>query len=340
MIEGKEAKHYKKLKNMIVQCQLCPWYCTLKNRERGKCGVRENKEGVLYSLVYARPCSVNIDPIEKKPLYHFLPGSRSYSIGTVGCNLFCHYCQNYSTSRSRPEEVLSMKMEPEKVINNAIKSKCQSISYTYNEPTIFYEYVFDTAKIAKKKKLRNVLVTNGYINEKPLKELYQYIDGANVDLKGFTEEFYKKLCEVRLKPVLDSLRLIKKMKVWLEVTNLVIPGYNDDMKKIKEMCEWIKNNLGVDVPLHFSRFYPCYKMYDTPITPMETLKEAYEIARNAGIKFVYIGNVGTENGYSDTFCPKCGERLIKRGTYFGVEYNKIKSGKCFKCNEKIPGVWK
>lgn len=340
MIEGKEAKHYRKLKNMTVQCQLCPWFCTLKNREMGKCSVRENREGVLYSLVYARPCSVNIDPIEKKPLYHFLPGTKSYSIGTVGCNLFCHNCQNYSTSRAKPEEVLSTKLEPKQVVENAIRSKCQSISYTYNEPTIFYEYTYDTAKLARKKKLKNVMVTNGYINEKPLKELYKYVDGANVDLKGFSEEFYKKVCEVRLKPVLDSLKIMRKMKVWTEVTNLIVPGQNDNMKDIKKMCEWLKNSLGSDVPLHFSRFYPCYRMLDTPMTPYETLKEAYEVARKAGIKYVYLGNVSAEEGYSDTYCPNCGEKLIKRTTFFGVEYNKIKNGTCFKCKEKIPGVWK
>ncbi|MEM4245006.1 MAG: AmmeMemoRadiSam system radical SAM enzyme [Candidatus Nanoarchaeia archaeon] len=340
MIEGKEAKHYKKLKNMMVQCQLCPWYCTLKNRERGKCGVRENREGKLISLVYARPCSVNVDPIEKKPLYHFIPGSKSFSIGTTGCNLFCQYCQNYSTSRAKPEEIPTVKMEPESVVQNAINYGCKSVSYTYNEPTIFYEYVYDTARIARKKKIKNVMVTNGYINEKPLKELYKYIDGANVDLKGFTEEFYKKTCGVRLKPVLESLKLMRKTKTWIEITNLVIPGYNDDMKKIKEMCEWVKKSLGINTPLHFSRFYPCYEMYDVGITPIETLKEAYEIARKVGIKFVYLGNIGSEGGYSDTFCPKCGELLIKRGTYFGVEYNKIKNGRCSKCQEKIPGVWK
>jgi len=335
-----EAMHYKKINGNVVQCVLCPWYCTMRNRERGKCGVRENREGKLYSLVYARPCSANVDHIEKKPLYHFLPGSKSYSIGTVGCNLFCKFCQNHSTSKAKPEDVLSMKMEPEQVVNNAVKSKCQSISYTYNEPTIFYEYVYEIVKIAKKRKLKNVMVTNGYINEKPLKELYKYIAAANVDLKGFSENFYKKLCGVRLEPVLHSLKLMKKMDIWIEVTNLVIPGYNDDMKMIKEMCKWIKKNLGNNVPVHFSRFYPCYEMLDTPITPMETLVKAYETARNEGIRFVYIGNVGAESGYSDTFCPKCGERLIKRGSHFGVEHNKIRNGKCFKCSEKIPGVWK
>ncbi len=339
-MQEKEAMHYRKVKEGIVQCQLCPWYCVIKEKERGKCGVRENREGKLYSLVYARPCAVNVDPIEKKPLYHFLPGSMSYSVGTVGCNLFCHQCQNYTTSKAKPEDVLSMKMEPNQVVDNAIKSKCQSISYTYNEPTIQYENVYDTAKIAKKEKIKNVMVTNGYINEKPLKELYKYIDAANVDLKGFSEKFYKEVCGVRLEPVLNSLKLIKKMNLWLEITNLVIPGYNDNMKIIKEMCKWIKKNLSTNVPLHFSRFYPCYEMIDTPITPIETLKKAYETARNEGIKFVYIGNVGAEGGYSDTFCPKCGERLIKRGSYFGVEYNKIRNGKCFNCKEKIPGVWK
>ncbi|MFH1211145.1 MAG: AmmeMemoRadiSam system radical SAM enzyme [archaeon] len=338
-MQEKEAMHYRKIKEGIVQCQLCPWYCVLKDRERGKCGVRENREGKLYSMVYGKPCAFNIDPIEKKPLYHFLPGSRSLSIGTVGCNLFCHHCQNYSTSQATPEEIPSLKIEPAQVVEKATKAKCKSISYTYNEPSIFYEYVYDTARIAKKKKIKNVMVTNGYINEKPLKELYKHIDAANVDLKGFSEKFYKEVCEVRLQPVLDSLKNMKKMGVWTEITNLIIPGYNDNMKEIKKMSEWITKNLGKDVPLHFSRFFPCYEMMEIPVTPIDTLKKAYETARKAGIKYVYVGNVSTDEGYSDTYCPKCGERLIKRGAYFGVEQNKIKNGKCFRCKQKISGIW-
>lgn len=336
----KEAMHYRKVKEGIVQCQLCPRYCTLKEGERGECKVRENKAGKMYSLVYARPCAVNIDNIEKKPLYHFLPGSKSFSVGTAGCNLHCVFCQNFGTAQRGPEEVSARVMEPGQVVKNALKSKCQSISYTYNEGTVFYEYALDTAKLARKNKLRNVVVTNGYINEKPLEELYKHVDAANVDLKGFSDGFYKEMCDARLKPVLNSLKLIKKMGVWLEVTNLVIPGFNDDMKKIKNMCSWIKSSLGPDVPLHFSRFFPCYKMMDVPITPFETLRNAYEVARNAGIRFVYLGNIGYESGYSDTFCPKCGERLVKRGAYFGFEFSKLKNGRCFKCNERIPGVWK
>ncbi len=338
MIKGKEALHYKKLKNKVVQCQLCPWFCTLKDTERGKCGVRENRDGLLYTLVYSRPCALNIDPIEKKPLYHFLPGSKSFSIGTAGCNLFCENCQNYTTSRSKPEDVLGIILQPEDVVKHAVKQHCQSISYTYNEPTIFYEYALDISRLAKKERIKNVMVTNGYINENPLKQLYKNIDAANVDLKGFSEAFYKKVCGARLKPVLDSLKAMKKMNIWLEVTNLVIPNCNDNVKEIKNMCLWIKKNLGVDTPLHFSRFYPYYKMVDVTPTPLETLEKAYDIARNAGMKFVYLGNVHTQ-GYSDTLCPKCGELLIKRGSHFSVTECKLNKGRCSRCNEKIPGVW-
>jgi pyruvate formate lyase activating enzyme len=334
----KEAMHYKKIKG-LVQCQLCPWYCMLKDKERGKCGVRENRESKLYSLIYGKPCAVNIDPIEKKPLYHFMPGSKSLSIGTAGCNLFCQNCQNYSSSQATPEEAPNIKFEPKDVVNTALKAKCQSISYTYNEPTIFYEYVYDTARIARKNKIKNVMITNGYINEKPLKELYKYIDAANVDLKGFTEKFYKEICNVRLKPVLDSLKMIKKMGVWIEITNLIIPGYNDNMAEIKKMCEWIEKNLGKDVPLHFSRFYPCYQLTNSEVTPLETMKKAYEVAKKIGMIHVYLGNV-RKDGYGDTYCPKCKEKLITRGDFFGVEKNKIKNGRCSNCKEKIAGVWR
>lgn len=290
-------------------------------------------------MVYATPVSVAVDPIEKKPLFHFLPGTESYSLGTTGCNLGCLFCQNASISQAFPEDMLGIYLPPEEIVKNALRENCKSISYTYTEPTIFYEYVYDTARLAKKKKLKNVMVTNGFINPEPTKQLYKYIDAANVDLKGFSEEFYKNVCFARLQSVLETLKLLDKMNIWIEITNLIIPGLNDDMKNIKEMCEWIKNELGAGYPLHFSRFFPCYKMMDRQPTPFETLKEAYQIAKKTGLKYVYVGNVPEEE-YNHTYCPKCNETIIKRTKYFQVSEDRIKNGRCPKCKTKIEGIWK
>lgn len=335
----KVALFYKKLKNDIVQCYLCPKYCTLKLGERGNCRARINKNGKLYSLVYASPVSVAVDPIEKKPLFHFLPGSYAYSVGTAGCNLRCLFCQNWQTSQALPESVPSIYLPPQQLADTAARERCQSVAYTYNEPNVFYEYVYDTAPLARKKGLKNVIVTNGYINKNPVKELYKFIDAANVDLKGFTEDFYKKICFADLKHVLDTLKLIKKMGVWVEITNLIIPTMNDNMENIEEMCKWIKRHMGKDCPLHFSRFFPCYQMLNLPPTPFSTLKKAYDTAKETGLKYVYIGNVGEEQ-HSDTYCPKCNEILINRSGFFQTREVKIKNGRCFNCKEKIPGIWK
>ena len=334
-----EALHYKKLKNKKVHCQLCPRFCTISPDEYGDCKARKNIDGKLYAMVYAKPISVAVDPIEKKPLFHFLPGTDAYSIGTTGCNLHCLFCQNSSTSQAYPEDLPGIYMAPEDVVKNALKENCKIIAYTYNEPTIFYEYVYDTAILAKKKKLKNIMVTNGFINPEPVKELYKYIDAANVDLKGFTEEYYKNVCFARLKPVLETLKLLHKMNIWLEITNLIIPGLNDDMKKIKEMCEWIKKNLGINYPLHFSRFYPCYKMMDRQPTPYETLNKAHDIAKKVGLKYVYVGNV-QEDKYNHTYCYKCSETIIKRSSFFEIKENNLKNGKCPKCKTKIEGIWR
>lgn len=334
-----EALFYKKLQDKKVHCQLCPHYCVISPDNYGKCKARKNIDGKLYSRVYASPVSVAIDPIEKKPLFHFLPGTDSYSVGTTGCNLKCLFCQNFSISQAFPEDMPGISLLPEEIISNALRESCLSISYTYNEPSIFYEYVYDTAQIARKKKLKNVMVTNGFINPEPAKQLYKYIDAANVDLKGFTEEYYKNICSARLQPVLETLKLLDKMGVWLEITNLMIPGLNDDMKKVEEMCEWIKDNLGTGYPLHFSRFYPCYKMLDRTPTPFETLKKAYQTAKKVGIKYVYVGNVPEEE-YNHTYCPKCSETVIKRTSFFQISENNLKNGNCPKCKTKIEGVWK
>jgi len=331
----KEALFYKKLKENTVQCQLCPHFCVLKPGERGKCRVRENQDGELVSLVYAKPCAVAIDPIEKKPIFHFQPGTRSYSIGTAGCNLACKFCQNWTTAQVRPEKVRYFDMEPEKLVEEAIKSNCSSIAYTYNEPTIYYEYVLDTAKLAREKGLKNVMVTNGFINPEPLKKLYPYIDAANIDLKAFTEDYYKDVCGAKLAPVLEAIKLIKEIGTWVEITNLVIPTLNNDLEKIKEMCKWIIDNLGKETPFHFSAFYPAYKLLDIPRTPPEFLEKARQEAMKLGLKYVYVGNVVTKS--SNTYCPKCKKLVIERVLY--TTNNLTDKGKCKECGYQIEGVW-
>jgi pyruvate formate lyase activating enzyme len=334
----KEALYYKALKNKIVQCFICPRKCIIKEGERGFCKSRENRNGKLYSLVYAIPCSVNVDPIEKKPLFHFLPGTTAYSVGTSGCNLRCKFCQNWQISQAMPEDVPFIDLKPEKVVEEAIANGCKSIAYTYTEPTIFYEYMLDTAKLAKKKGIKNVYVSNGFINEEPLKELCRYIDAANIDLKGFSDDFYRQITGAWLQPVLDTLKTLKKEGVWIEITNLIIPTLNDDAAMIRKMCLWIKGQLGDDIPLHFSRFFPDYKLMDLPPTSPETLIKAKEIAEKAGLKYIYIGNLKTEKD-EQTKCPKCGKVLVNR-EWFRATENNIKNGSCYSCGEKIEGVWK
>lgn len=284
----KEAMFYKRLKNNIVHCVLCPHYCVIGLGARGKCIVRENIGGKLFSMVYAKPCAVAVDPIEKKPLYHFMPGTKTFSIGTAGCNLFCINCQNAWMSQSRPESLPSKQLNPKDVVRLAIEKGCKSISYTYNEPTVFYEYVYDTASLAKKKGLKNVFVTNGFINQDPLKKLMKVIDAFSVDLKGIDDAFYRKVCGGKVRPVLDMLKVCSRKH--LEVINLLIPGYNDSSPQIRKLCLWIKGNLGVGVPLHFSRYFPCYKM-KAKVTPLSALGKAGKIAASVGLKNVFVGNV-------------------------------------------------
>ena len=295
-----------------------------------------NKDGVLFSLVYGKPCAVHVDPIEKKPFSHFLPSTTTFSIATAGCVLSCKFCQNWQISQAKPEDTDTYDLPPDSVVRQAIFYKCRSISYTYTEPTVFYEYMYDTALIARKFNLKNTMHSCGYMKEKPLRTLSKHIDAANIDLKAFTEDFYGKICGGSLKPVLNSLVVLKEEGVWLEITNLVIPTLNDDMKNIKEMCRWILKNLGLDVPIHFSRFYPSYKLTNLPPTPLETLTEARRTAMDAGLKFVYIGNIRHES--ESTFCPKCKKMLIERTGYF-VKQNNISNGKCRFCGTSIAGVW-
>lgn len=332
-----ESLYYTAFKKEKVQCHLCPKKCIISINKKGDCKARKNINGKLISLVYAKPCSVAVDPIEKKPLFHFFPGTNSYSIGTAGCNLHCQWCQNWEISQSNPEEIPFHRLDPEKVVQQAIENNCKSISYTYTEPTIFYEYVLDTAKLARKSNIKNIMVTSAFINQEPLKKLYRHIDAANIDLKSFDDKVYRKYTGAWLEPVLEAIKSIHKMGVWAELTNMIIPALNDDIKKIKNMCEWIKENVGIDVPLHFSAFYPRYKLLNIPRTSPDILLKARETALKTGLHYVYVGNVQTKNA-ENTYCPKCKELLIQRSG-FTIIKNNIKNKKCPNCKTLIAGVW-
>lgn len=321
-----------------VQCFLCPFDCFLPEGSRGICRVRMNVGGNLKTLVYAQPVSVHIDPIEKKPIYHMMPGSTIFSIATVGCNLRCTFCQNWEISQSYPEQAkCGQLMTPEDVVAAAIKNNCHSIAYTYAEPIVFYEYVLDTAKLAKEKGLKNVLVSAGYVNPEPLRKLAPYFDVIKIDLKGFNKQFYRKVVGGDLEYVLATLKELKRLGVMTEIVNLVVPGLNDNMDEITRMCAWIYENLGPDTPLFFTRFTPQYKLGNLPATPVETLEKAREIGLKAGLRYVYIGNVPGHPG-ENTYCPQCGRVLIRRYGYEILE-NNIKNGKCVFCGKEIPGVW-
>lgn len=335
----KEAMFYKKLDEKTVQCQLCPRNCILSDGMRGFCRAREPRNGKHYSLVYANPTSTNpYDPIEKKPLFHFLPGTTTFSIATAGCNFRCKNCQNWQISQFPPEETTNYNLPPEEVVKMAIKYKCPTIAYTYTEPSIFYEYMLDTAKAAKIYGIKNIYHSNGSLNPEPVEELALYLDAANIDLKGFTQEFYSKVPEGYLDTVLNTLKILKRKGVWVEITNLVIPSLNDNLSQIKQMVIWIKENLGDDVPLHFSRFHPQYKLINLAPTPVSTLEKAREIAIESGLKFVYIGNVPGHEAES-SFCPKCSKPIIRRVGYTVLEINLDKQGRSVCCGEPIVGVW-
>lgn len=321
----------------MIECELCPKLCRIPEGKSGDCRVRLNIEGTLISTNYGRPCSLHIDPVEKKPLFHFLPGTPIFSLATAGCNLHCKNCQNWQISQSSVQDTKNYFLPPEKIIEHAIKNKCVSIAYTYSEPSIFYEYVYDTALLAEKNNLKNVMVTAGYMNPKPAKKLYTHIHASNTDLKSFEDSFYREICDATLKPVLENLVIQRELGVWIEVTNLVIPTLNDDMDKISLMCKWIRNNLGDYTPLHFSRFHPMYKLRNLPPTPLTTLLNARKEAMDAGLKFVYVGNV-LDNEAEDTYCPKCKKKIIDRIGY-RINFMKIRDSKCIYCGEKIEGVW-
>ncbi len=333
----KLSPYYVSLGNKGVRCTLCPRQCEVEPGDRGYCEVRENRGGKYYSLVYGNPCAIQVDPIEKKPLFHVLPGTSSFSIATAGCNLDCKFCQNWEISQARPEDTFNFKLSPAQVVKLAEKTKCATIASTYVEPTVFIEYMLDIGKLAKKRGILKIYHSNGFICHDPLQDLLRVLGAACIDLKGFTEKYYREITEGELEPVLETIKAIHRHGTHLEIVNLVVPGKNDDMGDIRKMCRWIRENLGPDVPLHFSRFYPRYKLKHLPPTPIATLEKAREMALDTGLHYVYIGNVPGHEA-ENTYCPKCHEMLIHRVGYRIVE-NKLKGNRCPKCGTVIAGIW-
>ena len=319
------------------KCLICPNECVIKEGETGTCHNRVNHEGKIYTIAYGDPCTVNVDPIEKKPLHHFLPGSKAFSIATAGCNLACLNCQNWTISQTSPKETRNYDLMPDKVVAEAIANSCPSVAYTYSEPISFYEYTLDTAKLARQQGIKNILITAGYINEEPLRNLCKYIDAANVNLKSFSNDIYLKLNAGALQPILNTLKIMAEVGVWLEITNLIVPGWTDDSEMIKRMCNWLAENGFANYPLHFIRFHPDYKLTQLSSTPIGVLTKAHEIALASGMKYVYIGNVPGTNA-ENTICPKCHEIVIERKGFSILQKN-LEKGACKKCGEKISGVW-
>lgn len=334
-----QAKYVNRLDDTTVQCLLCKHHCTIKKGYSGLCGVRKNIDGVLFAMTYGRAIAKHLDPIEKKPLFHFFPGSSSYSIATVGCNFHCFYCQNYDISQMPKEggAILGEYYPPEDVVKDAQLLGAKSIAYTYTEPTVFFEYAYDVAKLAKESGIYNIFVTNGYTEAKPLEDIKPYLDAANVDLKSFREDFYKKICGAKLKNVLDTLKLYKKLNIWIEVTTLIIPKYNDSDEELRDIARFIKNELSIDTPWHVTAFYPTYKLLDAPPTPAKTLRRAFEIGKSEGLFYVYTGNIPGEKGES-TYCHKCEQRVIERKG-FSIREMHMKNGCCDFCGEKISGLF-
>jgi pyruvate formate lyase activating enzyme len=337
LLGRKLSPYFTALPGKIVRCELCPRRCEVAAGERGYCRVRENVDGSYYSLVYGNPCAINVDPIEKKPFFHVLPGSRSFSIATAGCNFSCKFCQNWEISQSRPDDTYNYALSPEEVINSAAEYGCQSIASTYVEPTIFMEYMEDIGRLSEGRGLLKVMHSNGFVNEIPLKNLCRYLDAACIDLKGFSDSYYEDFTEGKLEPVLTTLKRLKQWSIHTEIVTLLVPGKNDQMQQLRSMCRWIRDELSPDVPLHFSRFYPLYKLKSLPPTPVETMEEARRCALEEGLHFVYIGNV-PGNEAEHTYCPGCKSRLIER-TGFSVQLLELENGKCRNCNHSIPGIW-
>jgi len=334
----KEALLYESLDANRVRCNLCNHRCKIQEGKRGICSVRENQDGKLYSFVYGKIIAEYIDPIEKKPLFNFLPGSRAFSIGTVGCNFRCKHCQNFDISQYPHEhkgEIIGQDRTPEQIVAAAKAAGCETIAYTYTEPTIFFEFAHDTAMLAQEEGIKNVFVSNGYMSSEAAYQIAPYLDAINIDIKAFTEKFYKEICGARLKPVLETIRLVKKLGVWVETTTLIIPGLNDKEDELRDIARFVKS-VGTEVPWHVTQFYPTYKLRDRPPTSVATLRRAREIGMEEGLRYVYEGNVPGEAG-ENTYCYACGAVLIERSG-FGFIRNHLQDGKCPECGTKIDGV--
>lgn len=336
-VRDKKAMFFKKAEGSLIQCELCFRQCLIPEGKRGFCRVRENQKGELRSLTYGKPAGLQIDPIELEPMYHMVPGHKNLCVYTASCNFRCKHCQNWSISQSAPEQIRSLKFTPKEIVEETLKQGCQSISHSINEPTVFFEMMYDVAQHAKQKGLLTLCHTNGGIARAPMVELLKFLDGVTVDLKSFNPKFYQDISEAKLEPVLETLKTIRESGKHLEIVNLIIPTLNDDMDDIRKMCRWIIENLGDETPIHFTRFSPQYKMTHLPPTPIRTLEQAMGAAKSEGINYVYIGNVAGHPANS-TYCPKCGKRVIER-THFMMLKNHVKNGCCPSCNEKIPGIW-
>jgi len=333
----KEARLYEKEKDQQVRCRACHHLCLIKEGRRGICHVRENRQGTLYSLVYGRPIAHHVDPIEKKPLFHVLPGSSSFSLATTGCNFRCLFCQNADISQARElKGTPGEEVPPEAIITAALRTECRSIAYTYTEPTIFFEYAQDIALLAVAQGLKNVFVTNGYMTQDVLESLHPHLHAANVDLKAFRDHFYKTQCGARLAPVLDTLKIMKRMKIWVEVTTLIIPTLNDSKEELSELARFIVDDLGPETPWHISRFHPTYKLTQLPVTPIKTLQQAWETGKEAGLRYVYTGNVPGDAA-EKTYCHLCGYLLLDRFG-FSILKNNLQKGKCPRCQTSMDGI--
>jgi pyruvate formate lyase activating enzyme len=332
-----EAMFWEQGDGREVKCVLCPRECEVADVERGYCGVRENQGGQYQTLVYGALCSAMIDPIEKKPLFHYLPGTEAFSIATAGCNIECKFCQNWQISQFRPEQVECNEVSPERLVRTCVYRNWPTIAYTYTEPVIFYEYMHDTAALARERRVGSVMISNGYIQEKPLRQLCQHLTGVKIDLKAFTEKFYVDQCAGELKPVLKALEILKEIGIWFELVILIIPTLNDRPAEVQAMSAWVVKHLGPDVPMHFTRFHPTYRVTNLPRTPVSTVARCRQIALDAGVHYAYSGNVPMHPG-ENTYCHSCKAQLIRRAG-FRVVTNRIADGKCPDCGTQIPGVW-
>lgn len=332
-----EARFYQKLPNKRIKCKLCPRECTVGDRERGYCGVRENRNGAYYTLVHSRVCAAHVDPVEKKPLFHYLPGSLAFSLATAGCNVNCKFCQNWDISQARPEQVPAEYLPPKRVAELAAQWRCPSIAYTYSEPVVFSEFLMDVADAGHEAGIRSVVVSNGYIQDDALRAAYGKMDAVKIDLKAFTDSYYQKVVTGELKPVLDTLVTLRKIGKWTEIVYLVVPTLNDGDSELRGLAHWVKENLGTDVPLHFTQFHPDYLLKNLPITPVPALERARDMALAEGLHFVYIGNVPGHPA-ENTYCPRCQRTLVERAG-FEVRQMLIRKGACPYCNQAIPGIW-